>query len=254
MHNETIVLTMAGASKRFADAGYRLPKYMLTAHGHSVFSWAAMSLLNFVSEDGQFICVCRKDHGISTFVREELCSLGVSSSNVEVVQLDGPTDGQATTALGARSVIRNPDRPVLIYNIDTYCDPSALRPDSVRGAGWIPCFSAPGSSWSFAESDEDGKVTRVVEKERISDDCTLGLYWFRSLDVFVSAYEDTYSRGEKGAVERYIAPIYNSLVAGGMPVYIERVDSSCVTPIGTPAEYEAFRRSSPPAFLRRGER
>lgn len=162
--------------------------------------------------------------------------------------MDGLTDGQATTALLARSVIRRPDRPLLIYNIDTHCDPAVLRPESVRGAGWIPCFSAPGSAWSFALADGEDRIVRIAEKNRISDDCTLGLYWFNSFETYEFAYRATYPSGSSGEpAEKYIAPMYNSLIASHLPVYIERIPSSCVIPIGTPAEYRAFRRSTPPS-------
>jgi hypothetical protein len=250
MPETTIIVTMAGASRRFFDAGYTVPKYMLEAHGHSVFSWSALSLVSFAAAGGQFICVCRKDASIAAFIRKELLLLGLRPSSVEVVGIGAPTDGQATTALLAGEAVKQPDNPVLIYNIDTHCNPQVLRPETVRGDGWVPCFSAPGNSWSFALAGADGRASRIVEKKRISDDCTLGLYWFRSFASYVSAYRATYlSDRAIDSTERYVAPLYNTLIEEGWPVYIERIASSCVIPMGTPVEYESFLHSSPPRDL-----
>ena len=246
MSNTTIVLTMAGLSRRFADAGYTAPKYKLCAHGRTVFSWAVSSLMNFIG--GEFICIMQRSADATGFVEAELRRLGVD--RFELIELDGPTDGQATTALLAAPAIERPDHPVAIYNIDTFCDPSYLRGD-LRGAGWIPCFSAPGSSWSFVVADEKGRVSRTAEKQRLSDDCSIGLYWFDSFERYGQAYHATYDEKAPAPTsggERHVAPMYNSLIADGEPVYLSRVPQPAVVPIGTPAEYEAFVTGAPLPF------
>lgn len=99
------------------------------------------------------------------------------------------------------------------------------------GDGHIPCFHAEGDHWSFAKLDNDGKVIEVREKMRISDNCTLGAYYFSSAKLYKDLYQEYYvddSHMEKN--EKYIAPLYNYMIEKGMDVTISIVDadkSSC---------------------------
>ena len=43
----TIVITMAGLGSRFRKAGYNVPKYMIEAHGKTLFEWSMESLKGF---------------------------------------------------------------------------------------------------------------------------------------------------------------------------------------------------------------
>ena len=179
------------------------------------------------------------------FIIAECARLGIIDP--AVVELDAPTDGQATTALLAALVVADRTAPLLIYNIDTFVHPSALPAEAVRGDGWIPCFKAPGEHWSFARVDGGGRVDLVREKLRISDDATIGLYGFSSFDLYEQAYLRYYSVAEhveKG--ERYVAPLYNELIARGLPVYTHDVPLGAVVPLGVPADVEAFKRATPP--------
>jgi len=44
---------------------------------------------------------------------------------------------------------------------------------------------ADDPKWSFVDVDENGRVSRVVEKEVISDRATVGVYYFRRGRDFV---------------------------------------------------------------------
>lgn len=84
-------------------------------------------------------------------------------------------------------------------------------------------------------------MTEVREKVRISDNCTLGAYYFSSAELYRKLYEEYYaddSRMEKN--EKYIAPLYNYMIEKGLPVSISLVDAQKVHVLGTPEELEVF--------------
>jgi hypothetical protein len=243
----TAIITLAGFGRRFADAGYTVPKYRINAHGRSLFSWSMLSLQSFIESGAPFVFVARADDKAEDFIREEAQALGINA--VEIVQLAEATDGQATTAMAARPAIADPARPILLYNIDTFVHPSALSAGRIRGDGWIPCFPAKGDAWSFADADASGRVSEVREKVRISPHATVGFYWFSSFDLYAHTYERHYSNPsnlEKG--ERYVAPLYNTLIGDGRAVYIHDVPLDAVIPLGVPADVDRFRSGSPPSL------
>ena len=57
-----IIIPMAGLSSRFKDAGYVKPKYMLEAHGKTLFSHSLYSFKNyFDSESFLFVALDLKE-------------------------------------------------------------------------------------------------------------------------------------------------------------------------------------------------
>ena len=54
-----------------------------------------------------------------------------------------------------------------------------IKYKDICGDGFIPCFKAEGTHWSFVKLNDTGKAVEVREKERISDNCTIGLYYFK---------------------------------------------------------------------------
>lgn len=244
------MVTMAGRGQRFRDAGYDLPKYAVEVHGRSLFAWALVSLSSWLTAGAHAVFVSRREDGAAAFVAGQCEQLGVTS--FEVVELDGTTDGQATTVLAAEPALGPVDDPLLVYNIDTHVRPGALGPDMVRGDGWLPCFPGPGTAWSFARSDASGRVTEVREKQRISDDATVGLYWFRSMSLYRGLYDRAVQEGRGiQAGERYVAPLYNVLLERGGEVFLERLGASDVVPLGTPAEVASFAAGPAPDWCRR---
>jgi dTDP-glucose pyrophosphorylase len=235
----TIVITMAGLGSRFRKAGYTVPKYMIEAHGKTLFEWSMESLSGFELKNNKCIFIVRKEDDASDFIRTTCQKMGIS--DVRVIEIDALTDGQATTAMLAAAEW-NPQDSLLIYNIDTYVEAGQMKASQITGDGFIPCFHADGEHWSFAKLDENGKVVEVREKSRISDNCTLGAYYFKSCGLYEQLYREYYSGDEKlEKGEKYVAPLYNYLISKGGDVRISIVDYEKVHVLGTPEELDYFK-------------
>lgn len=242
---QNIVITMAGRGSRFTAAGYTVPKYEIMAHGASLFDWSMHSLQHFISADSRLIFVCLKENDSAPYVRARCAAQGWH--DVHIIELDELTDGQATSAYVSRDVWL-PDAPLLIYNIDTYVEPQALRPEQIKpeSDGWVPCFQVPGDHWSFVQLGADGWATDLAEKQRISDYASIGLYWFADATGYTRAYERFFAdaanlvRGE-----RYVAPLYRQLLRDGGKISISDLPVASVHVLGTPAELEVFLASAP---------
>ena len=234
----SIVITMAGFGTRFREAGYDQPKYTIEARGATLFDWSMRGLQTLIEMGSPFLFVVRAADRKAEFIRERAISHGIR--DVELVELDAPTDGQATTA---RLVMEHltPAGPMAIFNIDTAVRPCLLDPRQASGHGWIPCFRAPGDAWSFVRTDRAGRVVEVREKQRISDLATIGFYWFSSPALYAEAYDTYYAAtGREEAGERYVAPLYNQLIGDGRRVTFSEIPFEAVTPLGTPSEVERF--------------
>lgn len=244
----TLAITMAGFGSRFQRAGYTEPKYKVSVLGRPLFDWSMLSLQAFRENEWQFSFAVRAADNSRSFIEQRCAMLELPLG--EFIALNEPTDGQATTAY-LLAQASNPDLPFAIFNIDTLVRPGAICPADIPDTahGWIPCFPGPGEGWSFARTDETGQVIEMREKKRISENATVGFYWFRSADLYIKMYRKFFSQGrgeEKG--ERYVAPLYNQLVADGLPVNISSLHLNDLGMLGTPEQVKSFE-STPPQFV-----
>ena len=243
------VIPMAGDSRRFFEAGFDQPKFRLDAYGASLFDHAVGSFAAYFASDS-FLFVVR-DADTADFVQKRGAELGIA--HFLTVILDGPTSGQAETVLiGLDRALVDDDEPIAIFNIDTF-RPDYRKPPltfDAGCAGYLEVFRGEGAGWSFVAVDDDFAAAEVAEKLPISDLCCTGLYHFRRAGDFRWAYRNpSPPRSEAERRERYVAPLYNPLIAAGHHIGIELIAADEVIFCGTPDQYRTLLDS--PEMARR---
>lgn len=239
-----IVFPMAGMSRRFTEAGYEVPKYMLLAHGKSLFEHAVEGFYKYFNSQ-KFVFVIRDISGTLEFVKNKCINLGIL--DFHIVTLDAPTAGQAeTVAFGLKKLNITADESVTIFNIDTFRPefefPNSFHLSSVDG--YLEVIIGSGDNWSYVKPDKnrDGYVLETAEKNQISNLCCTGIYYFSSVQLYLNVYERFASGGAKlmGLRELYVAPMYNYIIQDGGIVRYNLIDSSEVVFCGVPSEYKDF--------------
>lgn len=243
MNKIDVVITMGGLGSRFRKMGYDVPKYMIEAKGKTLFDWSMISLEGYREQVEQYIFIAMKDEkeDVEAFISQRCKEFGFEKYHIIVI--DYLTDGQATTAMLA-SKYWNKKNALLIYNIDTYVEANVMNSKELKGDGFIPCFKAEGDHWSFVRLDKTGKAVEIKEKVRISDYCTLGAYYFKSVELYEQLYHEYYSENHNLVNgEKYVAPLYNYLLEKGGFIYISDIDPKKVHVLGTPEELQVFLES-----------
>ena len=236
----TIVVPMAGRGSRFQQAGYKIPKPLIPVGDKLMIELVIDNLTPALPH--RFIFICQRQH-ISDFDLEN--RLKRATSNPVVIGLDGITEGAACTVLTARAFIDNHD-PLMIANCDQFVDVSIddylMAMEKSRLDGQIMTMSANDPKWSFVAIDGQRRVTRVVEKQVISDEATVGIYNFRQGADFVAGADAMIARNERVNNEFYIAPVYNDLIQSGYQVGIFNIGSegNGMYGLGIPEDLESF--------------
>lgn len=236
-----IVLPMAGLSSRFFREGYREPKYKLELDGLPVFDYALRSFAGRFGAEN-FLIVLRREYDTEAFVAARLAANDVKAS---LVVLEAETRGQAeTVALGLEAARVAQTESLTIFNIDSFRPGFSMTPHEYAADGYLETFDGAGDSWSFVKpastGDMAGHALRVVEKERISDLCCTGLYYFKSRALFQEAYAREQADPSQPLQEHYIAPIYNQMISDGKTVLYRTIPADDVIFCGVPAEYRAL--------------
>jgi hypothetical protein len=234
----TIIIPMAGLSSRFTKAGYTLPKYMLYAVDRSLFNIAVSSFEKFFSNT-RFVFVARDIFDTRRFIDSECKLLGIKS--YDIVILEKPTQGQAETVLmGIRGAHLDANESILIFNIDTFRPGFSMPARYEFWDGYLEVFKGSGSNWSYArtETGDGSRVVETAEKKEISDNCSTGIYYFKTVSQFMDAYNWGIYHTQRNEV--YVAPLYNYLISHGAEIHINVINRDEVIFCGVPEEYKQY--------------
>lgn len=216
-----ILIPMAGRGSRFASQGFVQPKPLIDVAGKPMISWVVDNVDSPVI-NARFIFLVLKEHDDKYNLTPALTAL---KPNVHIVHVDAVTEGAACTTLLARRLIDN-DTPLFIANSDQFVewDADAYWTSMVAQAdtsdGDVLCFKIPMSEndtkWSYAAVDDDACITDIQEKKVISENATVGYYYWRRGADYVRLADAMIAKDIRVNGEFYVAPVYNEGVAEGM--------------------------------------
>jgi dTDP-glucose pyrophosphorylase len=235
-----IVLPIAGRGSRFAVAGYEQPKPLIPVHGAPMIATVVRNVRPRCAH--RFIFVALAEHLERAGMREVLAHVAPGCAIVPVEQV---TEGAACTVLLAKKYIDSDD-PLMLANSDQWVDIDIddylASMERQRADGLIMTMKADHPKWSFVGLDRKRLVTRVVEKEVISDEATVGIYNFRRGSNFVRAAEQMIARNLRVNNEFYVAPVYNQLIEDGARIAIYNVgrEGAGMYGLGIPSDLERF--------------
>lgn len=230
-----IIITAAGKGSRFEKIGIKKPKYKIIANDKPLFFWSLNSMKIFF--DYEFIFIFRKEILDEVFIKEQLNILGINK--YQIVTIDEITDGQATTAMFADKYI-NENEAVMIYNIDTSINPNSMNNNIMKYDGLIVVSQTNGDHWSFAKLNDNGFVSEVSEKIRISNYASIGPYYFAKWSDFKWVYNNFINEIKQKYHEAYICPMYQYLINNNKNIGIFEIDEKDFTCLGTPEEIKTF--------------
>lgn len=236
-----LVVPMAGLGSRFRTAGYTTPKPLIEVHGVEMYR---LVISNLFSEQIDRIVLITPSSFQMKHLESSLSScLGLE---VSVVEVDGLTSGPATTVSLALDLL-DLDMPLVVANSDQYVafDPTSFY-DALENSGdmgVILTMRDNDPKWSYAQLGSGGRVTRIVEKEVISDMATVGIYGFRSARDFLTAYEAMVESDFRVNGEFYVAPAYEfspGFKSPGVSVFDLGPVGEVMFGLGIPQDLNAF--------------
>lgn len=229
------IIPMVGMSSRFFNAGYTKPKYQLDIFGQSMFEWSVSSFIEYFNSE-TFLFITRDAYDAVSFIQEKISKLGIKKYHI--VTLNELTRGQAETVfIGLEKAKIDLSEDIFIFNIDTKLNKFSIPKWYKECQGYLEVFKGKGDHWSFAQIDTNDNVVKTAEKERISDLCSNGLYYFASVSLFNQAYWHSIDNAKFEKGEIYIAPLYNYLIEHGCSIKVNHVNVSDISFSGTPEEY-----------------
>ena len=230
-----VLIPMAGAGSRFSSAGYTFPKPLIEVRGKPMIQVVVENL----NIEANYIFLVQKEH-YDQYNLKYL--LNLIAPNCEIVLVDGITEGAACTTLLAKEYINN-DNPLVMTNSDQFIEWNsneclyAFSADAIDGG--ILTFNATHPKWSYAKVDnETGFVSEVAEKKVISDQATVGVYYWKKGSDYVKYAEQMINKDIRTNNEFYVCPVFNEAISDGKKIRVKTVEK--MWGIGTPEDLNYF--------------
>lgn len=212
------LIPMAGAGVRFAQAGYSLPKPLISVSGQPMI----LNVVRDLPPAERWVFVVRKEH-LSDYHIDRVLISAVPSAEILI---DPEPSGQAMTCLQARSSI-DPSASLLIascdngylYNAKKYQE---LKNDStVDAIVWTfterETLRRNPTAWGWNELKKDGRTIQQVSiKNPVSNDpfhdhAVVATFWFRRAEDFFMAADRLVLDNSRVKNEFYVDAIPNYL-------------------------------------------
>lgn len=234
---------MAGAGKRYEQAGYKLPKPLIPVSGKPMVIQASDAL----PRADKWIYICRENH-IKEYRLDGV--LRAYASDVSVLTAPALTDGQASTCLLAKHLINNAE-PLVIGA----CDNGAIwdMEKFIRLTKEADCIvwtfrnnitvQNKPEQYGWVATDGGENIKRVSVKIPLGttpakDHAIVGTFWFREGRIFVEAAERMIQNNRRINNEFYVDECINDAVAAGLRVKVFEVDKYVCW--GTPDDLRRF--------------
>lgn len=234
-----IVIPMSGGGTSFINAGYTFPKPLIDIGGKPMIQMVIENLKPKVKH--KFILICKKEH----FDKYSLNQIfdNATAGNFESIQLLAPTQGAACTVLTAVDLI-NDDNELMIANADQMIDVDIDKfinfARKSKADGVIMTFRSQHPRWSYARVDKKGAVLEVAEKKVISDQATVGIYYFKTGNAFVKAVLAMIEKNIRFNNDFYVCPVYNELILNGKKAINWEIKQSQMHGLGTPEDLNKY--------------
>jgi HAD superfamily hydrolase (TIGR01509 family) len=229
-----VLVPMAGAGSRFAQQGYTFPKPLIEVNGKPMIQVVVENL----NIEAHYIFIVQQEH-YEKYNLKYL--LNLIAPGCDIVQINGITEGAACSTLLAKEYINN-DAPLIMANSDQYVEWNsnecmyAFTADEIDGG--ILTFEATHPKWSYARVGADGFVSEVAEMKVISNEATVGVYYWKKGSDYVKYAEQMIDKNIRVNNEFYVCPVFNEAIEDGKKIKVKRVES--MWGIGTPEDLETF--------------
>jgi NDP-sugar pyrophosphorylase family protein len=232
--NLTIVIPMAGAGSRFANAGWNVPKPFISFLGKTMVEHVLDSFpANF--RDINFVLIVRQEFLDNySSVLQRIASRG----NVHFVVAKKLTQGAACSVLLARNFFKKSE--LIVADSDTFYSDGVMldfldRTSDVNVRQAVITFNSDLPIYSYIVKDENG--VRLAEKKVISNHALSGVYYFRNGSDFIDGCIDALIYGDRDKGEYYMSKIFSNVAQSDpVGVLIHDISNDSMFCTGTPEQ------------------
>lgn len=234
-----IIIPLGGLGTRFRQAGYNNPKPLVNAMGKPIIYW----LLDCLQLDNINQIIIPYNNELTKYRFEDKLRKDYPSINFNFVNLVSDTRGAIETILFALNKIDSEDQPVLCLDGDNFYTTDIIGDWSGDNCVFTFYDNSPEEIFSYIK-EENGKITDIAEKRKISDLASCGGYGFESWKTLKSYCQKVIKNNIRQKGEFYTSVVINEMLKDKHVFIAKKVSKDDYICLGTPLHLRLFSRNS----------
>lgn len=238
-----VLVLFSSSDKLFEEAGYLYPKNLIEINEKPLIQHVLECFKEIFDDAEQVIFAIKKNETERFYTA---ISAKLLYPEAIIVDVPNVTRGAACTALLASKYIDN-DNELLILNGDILVDESISEAIEVfrkeRADGGALTFESVHPRWSFIKCDAEGYMIEAAEKRPISNEATIGVYYYRRGNDFVEAAKQSIRKDADVNGYYYICPVFNELILKQKKLLTYKINKERYHSLATPqgvAKYQGL--------------
>jgi HAD superfamily hydrolase (TIGR01509 family) len=232
-----IIIPLCGIGKRFQEAGYGLPKPLISVFDKKMIE-RVLDSIHYSSDDNLFIIYHHslEEYGFSTCIK-------TYDPRIQLIPIYKRTDGAAETILyGIQHIPHHLSTlQTLLIDCDTIYHVPIL--EKLRGISINAtiCFEDIESNpiYSYVRVEDD-HIVEIKEKEKISNYANTGAYFFQNIHELEHHCDAIIQKNIRYKNEYYISCVIQHMIDTGIPFQAVTIHRSHYSSLGTPEELHRY--------------
>jgi hypothetical protein len=184
------------------------------------------------------------DRDVERFHLDKVVKLLVQDA--VVVKIPTGTNGSACTALLAASQLQNDDALLIIsanelVDLDLNQYVSDFEKRKLDGGTLI--FRSVHPRYSYVRINKDGFITEAAQQNPISNNATVGIFWFLKVRYFVDGAKNMIRKNASVGGKFYVMPTFNELILNHYRVGFCEIDATKYSPLKSERQVYQFEKS-----------
>ena len=241
---------MSGLSRRFAAAGYTIPKFMIDVDGKKVIE----HIVELYPQDSEFIFIINDEHSKD----QELCEFldNLDLDRLTICSVPVHKKGPVYSIEQFEHHIED-DEQVIV----NYCDFSMNFNyedfeefvNETQCDGCVVCYTGfhphmlGSDNYAFCKVDEHNKISEIREKEPFTDNnmtefASTGTYYFKKGSYVKKYFKELIEKDINIKDEYYVSLVHNLLIEDGLTNLVYEVPH--MLQWGTPLDLDMYQKWS----------
>ena len=239
-----IVIPLGGLGKRFFDANYNSPKPLIKVLGKSIINW----VIDCIPLNNLNHIIIPYNKILSNYNFEKKLTNEYPNINFLFYKLNSNTKGVIDTLehcfryiedkyIDTFNIIKN--QPVLCMDGDNFYTNDYISKWKFNNGVFIFKDYEPYEIYSYSKIEDDC-ITDIVEKRKISDNASTGIYTFETLNDLITYCSKTINNNKLHNGEYYMSILVKLMIDDGYKFNPYLVDKSSYKCLGTPIQIKTF--------------
>ena len=236
-----VIIPLGGIGSRYKKNGYTLPKALINVFGKPIIFW----LLDTLTIDKDTLVYIPYNKEYLKFRFKDKLVKKYPDINFKFFVLENTTRGAAETLNIALKKLDCIDQPIISLDSDNFYLEDILSLWNKENTVLTFNDSSQKPLYSYVKTNENNIITKIIEKEKISDNACCGGYGFSSYKELIHYTDYIINNNIRQKEEFYTSTVISEMIKNNIEFTNLEINKSSYICLGTPLQLKYFYNNYP---------